>query len=573
LSKVTTIRKKALDLVRKQQWPAAIKEYKRLAELDQSNPNVFNELGDIYLKVGNKNDAYDSFEKAIDSYTRVSLNNNAVAVAKKVLRVLPARYEVLAHLGHIRHNQGLAHEAESYYASFLKNLTAEKGADPKEVAENCKAIADNAPNSFALLEAVLECLDQHSLDEDAGPVMVKLYPLYVSQGNDAAANHLKNKLQALGMDDMVQPTLETAPEGTVITEENLWSEAHSDGERVPVADSDEDTASADTVQMGNQESNASVFEYGQVEIKEGAATAAASADGAEDMTTQEGHFESTPLDVPVESPEAAGGAAASETAVATAPPEPSETATVPPGANTESSPTTSPVESAAPAADLSAVNAGAEPDPFAAEAGPKEYALGEEEAPAFQPGADAVAPPVPETPPEPPPSEPVPSQVPVPPQAPVAPAVPGMQAQEDELADSVHVSAVMDGSEAPGEMTGEDFRSHYDLGMAYLEMELHADAIREFQLAARSPEFQLKCLEMIGQCFIAEAQPQLAIKQLTRGLHLITGDDRVALGIRYNLGIAHQMVGDNEAARSQFEDVYVVDVTFRDVAERLKTLD
>ena len=581
MSKVSTIRKKALDLVRKQQWPAAIKEYKRLAELDQSNPNVFNELGDIYLKVGNKADAYDSFEKAIDSYTRVSLHNNAVAVAKKVLRVLPARYEVLARLGHIRHRQGLAHEAESYYASFLKSLTSEKGADPKEVAENCKEIAENASESVAMLEGVLECLDQHGLEEEAGSVMVKLYPLYVAQGNDTAASQIKTKLEALGLADMVAPTRDTAPEATVITEDNLWSESHSEGERVPVGPADGEHATEGAVQMGSAESNAVGADYGEVEIAD--VNVAASAEGADAASgvVQAGHFESTPLDTPSEPAGQASSTEAADTAVATAEPEPEAAAAVPPGTAEESPSTTSPVDTVAPAADLSAADAGAGMDAPETETGPKEYVIDEEPAlppettvpPAMEATPEAVDSPSPPPTPQPPAA---PSSAPDSPPTPSAPASPAFTSggpQDEDLGDAVHVSAVMDGAEAPGEMTGEDFRSHYDLGMAYLEMELHSDAIREFQLAARSAEFQLKCLEMIGQCFIADGQPQLAIKQLTRGLHLITGDDRVALGIRYNLGLAYQMVGDAEAARSQFEDVYVVDVTFRDVGERLKSLD
>ena len=35
MSKAQIIRKKALDYVRDQDWPNAIKEYKRLVELDQ----------------------------------------------------------------------------------------------------------------------------------------------------------------------------------------------------------------------------------------------------------------------------------------------------------------------------------------------------------------------------------------------------------------------------------------------------------------------------------------------------------------------------------------------------------
>ena len=120
------IRKKALDLVRQQDWANAIKEYRRLVELDQNNPNVHNELADLYLRTNQKNEAFESFMLAIDEYTRVGLFNNAVAVCKKVIRVLPARVEVLMKLGLIRMKQGLAKEAESYYPRFSRRRRADR---------------------------------------------------------------------------------------------------------------------------------------------------------------------------------------------------------------------------------------------------------------------------------------------------------------------------------------------------------------------------------------------------------------------------------------------------------------
>jgi len=53
---------------------------------------------------------------------------------------------------------------------------------------------------------------------------------------------------------------------------------------------------------------------------------------------------------------------------------------------------------------------------------------------------------------------------------------------------------------------------------------------------------------------------------------LIGGDTEDSLGIKYNLGLAHEMIGDLANARTFFEDVYVVDVTFRDVAEKVRKL-
>jgi Tfp pilus assembly protein PilF len=103
-------------------------------------------------------------------------------------------------------------------------------------------------------------------------------------------------------------------------------------------------------------------------------------------------------------------------------------------------------------------------------------------------------------------------------------------------------------------------------------MDLFTEAIREYQLAAKSPQYQVKCLEMIGTCFIKQNQPQLAIRQLTKGLALIGNDSEESLGIKYNLGLAHEMIGDVANARTYFEDVYVVDVTFRDVSEKVQRL-
>jgi hypothetical protein len=71
---------------------------------------------------------------------------------------------------------------------------------------------------------------------------------------------------------------------------------------------------------------------------------------------------------------------------------------------------------------------------------------------------------------------------------------------------------------------------------------------------------------------VRQNQPQLAIKQLSKGLAMIEADSDESLGMKYNLGLAYEMIGDLASARSHFEDVYVVDVTFREVAEKVAKL-
>jgi tetratricopeptide (TPR) repeat protein len=444
LSKANTIRKKALEHARRQDWESAIHEYRRLAEIDLSNPNIHNELGDIYLKVGNKTDAYESFARAVDAYTRVSLYNNAVAVCKKVLRIIPARYEMQAKLGCIRKRQGLGKEAESYCLQYLERLSQDAEADAKEVARTAESIADAMDDCAVVLDRLAELLVNMGVDNEAAQALVRLHKLYDGEGITDARDAVRGRLESMGMQHLIEEATEasTGPtkEGPVITEENIWTDSHSDGQRIVVDDaptvapappSDEEDAAA----VQPEDENA--YEFRTVSLSDS--------------------------------------------------------------------------ESAA-----------EEPSPAAATPLPLEETEEKE------------------------PSTPADTE-------------------------TIHISAIIDGSDdsSADAVDGEDFRSHYDLGMAYLEMNLFSEAVREYQLASKSREFQAKSLEMIGLCFLKQNQANLAIKQLSRGLKQIDENDSGSLGIKYNLGLAYEMVGDEEKAQALFEDVYVVDISFRDVAEKI----
>jgi tetratricopeptide (TPR) repeat protein len=496
LSKVNTIRKKALDHVRKQNWESAIKEYNRLAELDQSNPNVFNELGDIYLKTGNKSDAYDAFTKAIDAYARVSLHNNAVAECKKVLRLIPTRIEILTKLGLIRKKQGLGKEAESYYMSYLDKLITDQNVGSDDLCKLSSDIVSEMDDSFTVLEKLYDCMVKFNMKEESANVLQQLHKIYESQGMNAEKGQTSARLQELGLAPAeMEPPVEK--EGSIITEENIWSaQAHTDGERIDI-----------TSQPGQSRG-------------EPAEAVAASA-GA-----------------PAGQPAAANkGNEFNDVEIGAGCPEPHTSTST----QTMTEPEPSPVQEPAPATA----------EPASAEASAEAPAEVSAEAPAEAP---------PEASPETPPGFPAEAWDSAP-----------SRAGEREKKDEVKVSAIIDNlaSETDQEVSDDDYRSHYDLGMAYLEMDLLSEAIREYQFAAKSPQYQARSLEMIGHCFLKQNQAGLAIKQLTKGLMLVGNDNIEALGIKYNLGLAYEMAGDFEKAKNAFEDVYVEDVTFRDVADKM----
>lgn len=483
MSKAAGIRKKALDAARKQDWDTAIREYQRLAEVDAANPNVYNELGDVYLKTGNKTDAYDAYVRAVDAYTRVSLFNNAVAVCKKVVRLIPGRVEILTKLGMVRNRQGIVKEAEKHYIAFMDRIDASP-LKSEEEATLLTAIVEEMNSSPKVLERVLDHAMQGKVEEAIEKALISLYRLYKRDDDAADRDRVVGLMEKYGVvaeETAQEPEPAPEPEGRVITEENIWTtQGHSDGERIDMDREDGIASPERDVPSPGADGDAgrSVYEMGNVELPDSGPTPAAASASEE--------YAQTP----------AGSSVGSQTVEL--PPIPDgETAGDPESSDT-------------------APNA------------PREY------------------------------------EIPAPDDATVDDT--GSNGGDVE---SIQVSAMMSELGEPDASGDEDHRSHYDLGMAYLEMNLFSEAIREYQVAAKSPEYQVRSLEMIGLCFLNQNQPGLAIKQLAKGLELVGTEGRETLGIKYNLGLAYEMAGDAEKARSMFEDVYVVDVGFRDVAEKI----
>ena len=119
----------------------------------------------------------------------------------------------------------------------------------------------------------------------------------------------------------------------------------------------------------------------------------------------------------------------------------------------------------------------------------------------------------------------------------------------------------------------EDHQSHYDLGVAYKEMGLMDEAIGEFQKALRAPSNRGPTYEALGQCFIEKGQHGMASTILGRALHEKGMSDDQLVGVLYLLGLCAEEQGKRDLALEYYQRVFVIDIQFRDVGERLAALE
>ena len=118
----------------------------------------------------------------------------------------------------------------------------------------------------------------------------------------------------------------------------------------------------------------------------------------------------------------------------------------------------------------------------------------------------------------------------------------------------------------------QDYQSHYDLAIAFKEMGLIDEAISEFQKALGSAANRLPAYEALGQCFMDKGQFKLASSILTRALNERASDEQL-VGVLYLLGRTAEALGNNQDALSYYQRVFVVDIQFRDITDRMNEVE
>jgi len=118
----------------------------------------------------------------------------------------------------------------------------------------------------------------------------------------------------------------------------------------------------------------------------------------------------------------------------------------------------------------------------------------------------------------------------------------------------------------------EDYDTHFNLGLAYREMGLVDEAIGEFQLSAKSPDYLVESASMIGACFIEKGLPEQGAEWYGRALGAPSLSLEMELGLRYELGSAQEAAGNTEAALASFSEVLAINPAFRDIMDRVSKL-
>ncbi|MDP7039885.1 MAG: tetratricopeptide repeat protein [Myxococcota bacterium] len=123
------------------------------------------------------------------------------------------------------------------------------------------------------------------------------------------------------------------------------------------------------------------------------------------------------------------------------------------------------------------------------------------------------------------------------------------------------------------EVSNEDIQTHYDLGIAYMEMGLLQDAIREFSFCLEKDEMRINGLLMQGTCYRQLQQYQQSIEVLEKAINdkSLSADEK--MNLHYEKALTHEQAGDVALAKQHYELVSKKNAGFRETKARLEILE
>jgi tetratricopeptide (TPR) repeat protein len=123
-----------------------------------------------------------------------------------------------------------------------------------------------------------------------------------------------------------------------------------------------------------------------------------------------------------------------------------------------------------------------------------------------------------------------------------------------------------------GELGDEDSETHYNLGIAYKEMGLIDDAIKEFQTSKNDPKRFMQSSTMLGVCYVEKGLFSLAIDVLTKVMEEVSDKDESYWAIKYDLADAYEKNNNLKEALDLYTEVFGWNARFRSVSEKMSKL-
>lgn len=179
------------------QWREAITAYRELLESPEAGGGDvdiggWNRVGDLHLRINETEQAVQAYEQAVNAYVDVGLYNNAIALCRKILRLVPGRAQTYLRLGQISAAKGFFADARQNFLEYAERMRKAGKLDASFAA--LKEFADLSPHPADIRRLLADQLLAHGHKDEAVEQLRILLGLALADGDAAQAETLRGQI-------------------------------------------------------------------------------------------------------------------------------------------------------------------------------------------------------------------------------------------------------------------------------------------------------------------------------------------------------------------------------------------
>jgi tetratricopeptide (TPR) repeat protein len=115
-----------------------------------------------------------------------------------------------------------------------------------------------------------------------------------------------------------------------------------------------------------------------------------------------------------------------------------------------------------------------------------------------------------------------------------------------------------------------DLQFHYELGVLLYERGNLNEAVQEFQQSQRNPQRRIRSLYYMAMCFRQKKQYDIAMEQLQKAASELFIMDDTKKDICYEMAQISELMGQRDKAIAFYKEIYSVDISYKDVANKIE---
>ncbi|MGZ4858754.1 MAG: tetratricopeptide repeat protein [Candidatus Angelobacter sp.] len=185
----------AEKFVQQGKLPNAISEYEKVIKEDPKDLTVLNTIGDLYLRVGNNDQATYYFKRVGDQYAQNGFAVKAIAIYKKLTKIGPYNAENITKLAELYGQQGLYNDARVHYMQVADHLL--KSGDNQQAARVFQKILELDPENAHTQAKLADLYTKLGKKDEARNIYYSAAESLYARGSYAAAEEALGKVLAL----------------------------------------------------------------------------------------------------------------------------------------------------------------------------------------------------------------------------------------------------------------------------------------------------------------------------------------------------------------------------------------